>query len=88
MNIAPHRARQVNVALVNEADLILTMEGAHRHEIARRYPTSLGKVFRLGEMDNFDVPDPYRKPIDDFYASFNLIARGVRTWSSRIKALA
>lgn len=88
LDITAHRARRVNMALVNEAELILTMEAIHRRELMRRYPTSQGKVFRLGEAEDFDVPDPYRKPIDCFHDSFGLIVRGVDGWTSRIKALA
>jgi protein-tyrosine phosphatase len=88
LDITPHRARRVNLALVNEAELILTMEATHMRELMRRYPTSHGKVFRLGEAEDFDVPDPYRKPIERFHDSFGLIVRGVDVWTSRIKALA
>jgi protein-tyrosine phosphatase len=87
-DITPHRARRVNLALVNEAELILTMEATHMRELVRRYPTSHGKVFRLGEAEDFDVPDPYQKPIERFHDAFGLIVRGVDVWTSRIKALA
>lgn len=83
-----HRARQVNAALVSAADLVLTMEAAHKYELVRRYPFASGKVFRLGEFDGFDVPDPYRQPIAQFNDAFDLIERGAESWTSRIKALA
>lgn len=88
LEIAPHRAQQINASLVSGADLILVMEGAHKYEIMRRHPGASGKVFRLGEIGRFDVPDPYRKPISDFYAAFELIRQGVAAWAPRIKAMA
>ncbi|WP_025597702.1 low molecular weight protein-tyrosine-phosphatase [Burkholderia sp. WSM2230] len=88
LDISQHRARQLNAALVSAADLILTMEGAHMQEIMRRHPSARGKVFRLGDADDLDIPDPYRKPLPHFYEVYELIARGTESWTSRIKALA
>ncbi|MFM0238863.1 low molecular weight protein-tyrosine-phosphatase [Paraburkholderia phytofirmans] len=88
LEIAAHRAQQLNAGLVSGADLILAMEATQKHEIMRRHPGASGKVFRLGEIGRFDVPDPYKKPIDEFYDAFELIRRGVDAWVPRIKALA
>ncbi|MBW9106777.1 low molecular weight protein-tyrosine-phosphatase [Paraburkholderia phenoliruptrix] len=88
LDITQHRARQLNAALVSASDLILTMEDAHRQEIMRRHPSARGKVFRIGDAHDFDVPDPYRKPLSHFYGVYELIARGAASWTSRIKALA
>jgi protein-tyrosine phosphatase len=87
LNIAAHRAQQLNVSLVSGVDLILAMEAAQKHEIMRRHPGASGKVFRLGEIECFDVPDPYRRPITHFYDAFELIRRGVDAWAPRIKAM-
>ncbi len=88
LDITAHRAQQLNVSLVSGADLILVMDAAQKHEIMRRHPGASGKVFRLGEIERFDVPDPYRKPIGHFYDAFELIRRGVDAWVPRIKAMA
>ncbi|AXE95228.1 low molecular weight protein-tyrosine-phosphatase [Paraburkholderia terricola] len=88
LDITAHRAQQLNVSLVSGADLILAMEAAHKYEIMRRHPGASGKVFRLGEIGRFDVPDPYTKPIEHFYDAFELIRIGVDAWAPRIKAMA
>ncbi|WP_411716567.1 low molecular weight protein-tyrosine-phosphatase [Paraburkholderia caribensis] len=88
LDISPHRAQQLNGALLSSADLVLVMEGAHKHEIMRRHPSASGKVFRLGELENFDVTDPYRKSLEHFLESFRLIQHGVNLWAPRIQALA
>ncbi|BCF90403.1 MULTISPECIES: low molecular weight protein-tyrosine-phosphatase [Paraburkholderia] len=88
LDITAHRAQQLNVRLVRGADLILTMEAVHRHEIMRQYPGASGKVFRIGEIGHFDVPDPYRKPVEQFYSSLELIRKGVDAWAPRIRAMA
>ncbi|MEM5435715.1 low molecular weight protein-tyrosine-phosphatase [Paraburkholderia diazotrophica] len=87
LDIAAHRAQQLNMGLATGADLILAMEAAHKHEIMRRYPGASGKVFRLGEIGRFDVPDPYRKPIAGFRDAFGLIQQGVDAWVPRIEAM-
>jgi len=88
IDISAHRARQISKGLVSDADLILSMETTHRHEIMRRYPGASGKVFRLGEIGQFDVADPYGKSIAAFHIAFESIRQGVDAWVPRIKAMA
>ncbi|ALP64448.1 MULTISPECIES: low molecular weight protein-tyrosine-phosphatase [Paraburkholderia] len=88
LDIAAHRAQQLNVELVRFADLILTMEATHKHQIMRQHPVASGKVFRIGEIGRFDVPDPYRKPVKHFHEAFELIRMGADAWAPRIKAMA
>ncbi|TCG05847.1 protein tyrosine phosphatase [Paraburkholderia steynii] len=87
LDLSSHRAQQLSSVLVTAADLVLTMEGSHKHEIMRRHPRASGRVFRLGEHKNFDVPDPFRQSIGHFTDSFRLIQRGVESWTPRIQAL-
>ena len=46
---AQHTAREVTPELVDDADLVLTMEKEHRGAIARLVPGQQGKVFTLRE---------------------------------------
>jgi len=62
LDITAHRGQQVNSALVIDADLILVMDRQQKQEMHRRYPTSAGKVFCLGEHEGVDIPDPIPKP--------------------------
>ncbi|RAQ16205.1 low molecular weight phosphotyrosine protein phosphatase [Burkholderia cepacia] len=87
IDISAHRAQQLNATLVRRADIVLTMDLAQRREIVARYPFSSGKVFRLGEQEGFDVPDPYLKPASVFRDAYTLIERGVNAWVPRIAAL-
>ncbi|MGC3024526.1 low molecular weight protein-tyrosine-phosphatase [Burkholderia sp. DN3021] len=87
LDISGHRARQLTDALVRRADLVLVMDAMQKREIVARYPFSLGKVFRLGERDGFDVPDPYLKPVAVFRNTYALIEQGVNAWVPRIEAL-
>ncbi|MFJ4292156.1 low molecular weight protein-tyrosine-phosphatase [Cupriavidus sp. NPDC089707] len=87
VDISGHRARQLDYAMVRRADLILVMDSAQRQEIQRLHPATTGRVFRLGELGRFDVPDPYRKPPPAFENALQLIQRGVESWVPRIRAL-
>lgn len=50
-----HRARAVSEALMNEADEVVAISGAHAMELMMRYPQHAAKITTLG----IDIPDPY-----------------------------
>lgn len=61
IDISKHRARSVNAVLLQEFDLILTMELSQKESIRMEFPETSEKIFLLSEMvDRFrDVEDPY-----------------------------
>ncbi|SEV93299.1 low molecular weight protein-tyrosine-phosphatase [Luteibacter sp. 329MFSha] len=78
---APHRARQVDVAMLRQSDLILAMEKAHVATIQRMAPEVSGKVFLLDRWnEGRDIPDPYRQQRPAFEHVHGLIERGVESW--------
>ena len=87
LDISGHRAQQLNGGLARQADLILVMDNAQRQEIQRLHPATTGRVFRLGELAKFDIPDPYREDRQAFENALELIQRGVEAWVPRIQAL-
>ena len=87
LDITAHRAHQLSGNLARQADLILVMDNAQRQEIQRLHPATTGRVFRLGELAKFDVPDPYREARPSFENALELIQRGVEAWVPRIRAL-
>jgi protein-tyrosine phosphatase len=87
LNISAHRGQQVNSALVTHADLILVMDRQQKQEVYRRYPTSAGKVFCLGEHEGSDIPDPYAQPRASFEHALHLIELSVNSWLPPIRAL-
>ena len=80
IDISGYRARQLNKDMIRKADLILVMESSHKSAIEESEPCAKGKVFRLGNWGNFDIPDPYQQNLSAFVKSFNLIERGVSEW--------
>lgn len=84
IDISKHIARQLNDALVREADLILVMEEQQKKKIESQYSYALGKVFLLGKWGNFEVPDPYAGPASDYEHALELIDQGLKDWQKRI----
>ena len=87
LDISGHRAKQLSGGLAKQADLILVMDNAQRQEIQHLHPATTCRVFRLGELNKFDVPDPYREARPAFENALELIQRGVEVWVPRIRAL-
>ncbi len=87
VDIAAHRARQVQGKLMADTDLVLVMELEHQRHLEREYPLLHGKIFRLCESAKADVADPYRKGLPAFQEALLGITEGVGAWSKRILAL-
>ncbi len=87
IDIAGHRARQLEAGMVSGADIILTMDLAQKRIIEQEFATARGKVFRLGEFGDYDIPDPYRMEMPAFRHAYQLIERGVDVMIERIRLL-
>ncbi|MCD6048130.1 MAG: protein tyrosine phosphatase [Gammaproteobacteria bacterium] len=84
IDISQHAPTQLTQELLRQMDLVLVMEEWQKKEIGCLFPSSYGKVHRLGKWGNFEIPDPYRKPIEQFEASCQLIEQGLRDWQERL----
>jgi protein-tyrosine phosphatase len=87
IDISAHRAVQINRDMCLRAELVLVMSMDQRKQVEQDYPTSNGRVFRIGEFDKVDVPDPYRQPVAAFESALKLIDQGVRAWLQRIQQI-
>lgn len=84
VDISSHRARQLDIDLINWADLILVMETEQKTAIELDYLSARGKVFCIGKWHEFDVPDPYGQSNEMFEQTFDLIAKGTSDWVTKI----
>ena len=88
IDISGHLSNALNEELVTGADLILVMEGSHKHFIVSRFPFSREKVYLYKEFargaDAYtDIDDPigktlefYKKVRDDIKeASLGIVAK-------------
>lgn len=87
VDIATHRARMLTDAIARDADIILVMDELQKQQISIQYPYTRGKVFRLGEANRQDIPDPYRQDPEVFRTVFTLIESGVNEWTKRINSI-
>jgi protein-tyrosine phosphatase len=87
IDISAHRAQQISTALVSQAEIILVMDTEQKKWVEAQYIAARGKVFRLCESLNRDVPDPYREGIERFREAQHLIKDGVTFWSAQIKRM-
>lgn len=84
LDISGHRARQLTPDLVAGSDLVLVMESGHRRALLDVEPAARGKVYRLCEWRDEDIPDPYRQPREAFESALGQIDAGVADWVKRI----
>ena len=87
LDLSAHRAQQLAGWMCQTAELMLVMEQGHKTQLEQLYPLARGKVFRLGEIGQFDIADPYRQSKAVFESAYALIARGVADWAPRIRQL-
>ncbi len=66
-----HRSRIVTRAIIDTADLILTMERGHKEALQVEFPDKKEQIFLLSEMTGkkFDVADPIASPLEAFEAT-------------------
>lgn len=87
VDISEHIAQQLNQMLSRRADLILVMDVKQRQYIEVNYPFTRGKVFRIAENLNQDVPDPYKEGEMAFERALSLIDAGSRHWIDRVQKI-
>jgi len=70
IDLSGFESSKLTPQLVSEADLVLTMEEAHKHFILHAMPQFASKVFTLkeyvGEKENLDVHDPVGRGVEAF----------------------
>jgi protein-tyrosine phosphatase len=79
-DLRAHRARQLDLALAREFELLLVMESGHQAWIESTFPALRGRIFRMGHWQGRDVPDPYRRPEAEFRAARDLIREAADSW--------
>lgn len=81
VDLSAHRARTVTPDLLMKADMILTMETAHRQWIIERMPGLEDKVHLLGRWRDQEIPDPMGGTEDDFRATLRQVKACLDDWA-------
>ena len=84
LDISGHKARQLTPDMIKNSDLILVMEAGHRRAIDSVEPAARGKIYRLCEWRDEDIPDPYGMPRKSFEEALELIEQGVSDWVGKL----
>lgn len=81
-----HRARQLDGAMLQAADLVLAMERRHIEHIHHMAPEARGKTFLLGKWQGeLEIADPYRRDRTAFEQAYRDIEKGVEAWAKRLR---
>lgn len=84
LDISEHRARQISPSILFGSDLILTMSSDQQKQVELDYPSTCGRVHRLGKWGRYDVPDPFQRPKLAFEQALTLIEEGVDEWYRKL----
>ncbi len=90
LNIENHRSQPVNAQMLENFDLILTMEQGHKESLSIEFPQISGRIYLLSEMVGtaYDIWDPVGGSLDDFTATANELADILTRGFEYIKRLA
>lgn len=86
VDISLHTAKQITQDLVNEYDLILTMDRNQIEILCRSIPTARHKTFLLGHWIGLSkIEDPYQKDEHVFRQVFMNIDKALNSWCNKLQ---
>jgi protein-tyrosine-phosphatase len=90
LNLEDHSSQEVNAALLEQSDLVLTMTAGHAEALRTEFPEHANKVFLLTEMAGlpYDVRDPYGGPVEEYRSTAQELERLIETGLEKIIRLA
>lgn len=80
VDLADHRSQRLSQSLVDEAHLLLTMEGWQKEAVAAEFPQAAGKVHTLLEFvgEHGDIGDPISQSLDVYRTRAEEIMQAVQ----------
>jgi len=84
IDLSVHRAKQLTLEHLRQADLVLVMEKHHRQAVLDLDPTARGKTFLLGHWINTEIPDPYRRGEEAHAEALRLIELAISPWLEKL----
>jgi len=89
-DISAHRSQAINPKMLQNFDLILTMEGKQKKWLESQYADFAKRTFLLSEMvgENSDIPDPIGGELVDYQETAHLLERILTQGLDRICQLA
>jgi len=88
LNMASHRSRFLTRKMVNEAEVIVAMEGHHYQSIAGLAPHATEKIVMIGDLipgrGDPEIGDPYGGTEEDFARAFEEIKQAVENLADKL----
>ena len=75
IDISGYRSRRLRPEMIDEADLVLAMEGHHLDAVLRMRPDAAGKARKLAD---FDIADPFMMSVDVYRRTRDQIAEALK----------
>ena len=82
LQLQDHRAQRLHPQMLQQTGLVLVMDQFTRNHVLHLAPACRGKIFRLGEYQQADIPDPMGEPEDIFFKVTEQIRLGVGSWQT------
>ena len=89
IDISSHRSRLVRKEIIEEFDLILTMERGHKEALQYEFPSQASRIYMLSEIVGleFDIKDPFGGPLAGYEKTANEIEMLLRDGFNTILSL-
>jgi protein-tyrosine phosphatase len=84
LDVSSHVAKQLTRELLYDYELVLVMDNEIRSIMQKEYSYSIGKVKKMGEFNQLEIYDPYRKPKAAFEEMYEKTDACVRVWLERV----
>lgn len=79
IDLSQHSSQPITETLVQQADLILTMTGNHRHAIISNWPGATSRTFSLAR-DQGEISDPIGMPVEYYQRCATQIDQHIAWW--------
>jgi len=90
LDLADHRARELNGSMLEQADLVLVMTGNHSEALRQEFPGQAEKIHMLSQMKDgqrIDVEDPYGGSLERYQACADALTELIEVGFDRIRSL-
>jgi protein-tyrosine-phosphatase len=90
VDLTGHQSKTVTKELLEQFDLVLTMEQGHKEALQVEFPHLVNRVFMLSEMQGLrvSVRDPYGGPLTAYEVAADTLERMISKGMGRILSLA
>jgi protein-tyrosine phosphatase len=89
LELSRHRSQPVSRALVEAADLVLTMEAGQQEALQIEFPKQRGRIYLLSQLvgRRYDIEDPIGGPPEAYAATIRWLERLIEEGFERMKVL-